>query len=201
MYLIAGLGNPDRRFEGTRHNIGFMTAERLVAAAGTGFIEQHHSLVSMIRRCKHRVVVAKPQTYMNRSGTAVRRLMNWQQLELKDLLVVYDDVDLPFGRIRLRTGGGSGGHNGMNSIIAELASQDFARLRIGIGRETRESDLSSFVLDVFDQEETKSLDDVLDFTLQAVDSILIHGIEKSMARFNQRRPPHAPNGSKESADE
>ena len=89
----------------------------------------------------------------------------------------------------------------MNSIIAELASQDFARLRIGIGRETRESDLSSFVLDVFDQEEMESLDDVLDFTLQAVDSILIHGIEKSMARFNQRRSPRAPNGSKESADE
>ena len=89
----------------------------------------------------------------------------------------------------------------MNSIIAELASQDFARLRIGIGRETRESDLNSFVLDVFDQEEMESLDDVLDFTLQAVDSILIHGIEKSMARFNQRRPLHARKGSKECADE
>ena len=155
----------------------------------------------MIRRCKHRVVVAKPQTYMNRSGTAIRRLLKWQQLELKDLLVVYDDVDLPFGQIRLRTGGGSGGHKGMNSIIAELASQDFARLRIGIGRKTRESDLSSFVLDVFDQEEMESLDGVLDFTLQAVDSILIHGIEKSMARYNQRRLLHALNGLKECADE
>ena len=195
MYLIAGLGNPDRRFESTRHNIGFMAADRLAAAAGAGYVAQHHSLVSMIRRCKRRVVVAKPQTYMNRSGAAIRRLMEWKQLELKDLLVVYDDVDLPFGRLRLRVGGGSGGHNGMNSIIAELASQEFARLRIGIGRETRESDLSSFVLDVFDKEEMESLDNVLDFTLQAVDSILVHGIEKSMARFNQRRPLDAPPGS------
>ena len=201
MYLIAGLGNPDRRFENTRHNIGFMAADRLVAAAGAGFVAQHHSLVSMIRRCKHQVVVAKPQTYMNRSGVAVRRLMEWQQLELQDLLIVHDDVDLPFGRLRLRTGGGSGGHNGMNSIIAELASQEFGRMRIGIGKATRESDLSSFVLDVFDKEEMESLDTVLDFTLQAVDSILIHGIEKSMARFNQRRPPHAPSSSKESIDE
>ena len=178
-----------------------MAADRLVAAAGAGFVAQHHSLVSMIRRCKHQVVVAKPQLYMNRSGAAVRRLMEWQQLELQDLLVVYDDVDLPFGRLRLRTGGGSGGHNGMNSIIAELASQEFARMRIGIGRATRESDLSSFVLDVFDKEEMEWLDPVLDFTLQAVDSILIHGIEKSMARFNQRRPPNAPSGSKECVDE
>ena len=201
MYLIAGLGNPDRRFENTRHNIGFMAADRLVGTAGAGFVAQHDSLVSMIRRCKHRVVVAKPQTYMNRSGAAVRKLMKRQQLELEDLLVVYDDVDLPFGRIRLRPGGGSGGHNGMNSIIAELASQEFARLRIGIGRAAREPDLSSFVLDVFDQEEMESLDDVLDFTLQAVDSILIHGIEKSMARFNERRPLDGPSGSKGFTDE
>ncbi len=89
----------------------------------------------------------------------------------------------------------------MNSISAELASQEFARLRIGIGRATRESDLSSFVLDVFDKEEMESLDTVLDFTLQAVDSILIHGIEKSMARFNQRRSPNAPPSSKECVDE
>ncbi len=201
MYLIAGLGNPDRRFEDTRHNIGFMAADRLVAAAGSGFVGQQDSLVCMIRRCKQRVVVAKPQTYMNRSGTAVGRIMRLHQLELSDLLVVYDDVALPFGRIRLRPEGGSGGHNGMNSIIAELASQEFARLRIGIGRAAREPDLSSFVLDVFDEEEMESLDNVLDLTLQAVDSILIHGTERTMARFNRRRPLDAPSDSKECTDE
>ena len=201
MYLIAGLGNPDKRFLSTRHNIGFMAADRLVAGAGTGFVARHYALISMLRRCKRQVLVAKPQTYMNRSGVAIRRLMQWQQLKLEELLVVYDDVDLPFGQLRLRVGGGSGGHNGMNSIIAELASQEFARLRIGIGREMRESDLSSFVLDVFDDEEMESLDHVLDFTLQAVDSILIHGMEKSMARFNRRRPRHTLPASQEHTDE
>lgn len=200
MHLIAGLGNPDRRFENTRHNVGFMVVDRLAARAGIDFVQKHRALVALIRRCNRRVLLAKPQTYMNRSGTAVRKLMNWQRVEMKDLLVIYDDVALPFGTLRLRPAGGSGGHNGMNSIIEELESREFARLRIGIGRASREPDLSSFVLDEFDEEETQALDQVLDCTLEAVDSILVHGMEKSMARFNQRRPL-AGQGSKESTDD
>ncbi len=201
MFLITGLGNPDRRFAGTRHNVGFMVADRLVASARGDFGSVGQALVAIIRRCKRQVLVAKPQTYMNRSGTAVRRLMEWKSLEFSELLVIYDDVDLPFGRIRLRPRGGSGGHNGMKSIIGELGSQEFARLRVGIGREGPETDLSSFVLDVFDEEEREELDRVLDFALKTVGSILIHGIEKSMARFNRRRPAHSLPSSKEPADD
>ena len=178
-----------------------MVADRLVAAAGGDFGSLHRALVAMIQRCERRVLVAKPQNYMNRSGKVIRQLLEWRRLEYSELLVIYDDVDLPFGRIRLRARGGSGGHNGMRSIIAELGSQDFARLRIGIGRKGPEPDLSSFVLDMFDEDERERLDSILKFVLRAVDSILVDGIEKSMTLYNRQLPIASPHNSQEPSDD
>ena len=128
-------------------------------------------------------------------------MLEWKNLDYSELLVIYDDVDLPFGRIRLRARGGSGGHNGMRSIISELGSQEFARLRIGIGREGPGADLSSFVLDVFDEGERERLDRILEFVLRVVDSILVNGIEKSMTLYNRQPPLHSPLNSKEPTDD
>lgn len=185
MYLISGLGNPHSKFVGTRHNVGFMVADRLVTGTEGKFESICQSLVSKIRRCKRKVLIAKPQTYMNHSGTAIRALMDWHSLEHSELLVIYDDVDIPFGRIRLRERGGSGGHKGMNSIIAALGSKEFSRLRIGIGKSGPKSDLSSFVLDEFDQKERKLLNTILDSVVEIVDSILLHGMGKSMTNYNK----------------
>lgn len=175
-----------------------MVADQLVAAGGGDFGSLHQALVASTRLCKRQVLVAKPQTYMNRSGKAIRQLLEWRSLEYSELLVIYDDVDLPFGRIRLRARGGSGGHNGMRSIIAELGSQEFARLRIGIGRKDPEPDLSSFVLEVFDEDERERLDCILEFVLRAVASILVNGIEKSMTLYNRQQLLNSPQNSKDS---
>jgi len=185
LYLISGLGNPHNKFTGTRHNVGFMVADRLVTGAEGKFESICQSLVSKTRRCKRTVLIAKPQTYMNHSGTSIRALMDGHSLEHSELLVIYDDVDIPFGRIRLRERGGSGGHKGMNSIIAALGSKEFARLRIGIGKSGSKPDLSSFVLDEFDKKERKLLNTILDFSVEIVDSILLHGMGKSMTNYNK----------------
>jgi PTH1 family peptidyl-tRNA hydrolase len=133
--LVVGLGNPGRRYEKTRHNIGFMVAERFASDHGGGtWRAEHMSLACKIALRGNQVVVARPQTFMNNSGIAVRTLARFYQIPVESILVLSDDLDLPFGRLRLRANGSAGGHNGLRSIIAELGSQSFARLRIGSGR-------------------------------------------------------------------
>lgn len=185
MHLIIGLGNPGARYLSTRHNVGFMLADRLVSKRRGGrFKTSSSSLVSQIQSSDAPVLVVKPLTYMNRSGFAVKELMKKYNVEQHQILVAYDDVALPFGRIRMRSKGSSGGHKGMESIIQTLGSAELIRLRIGIDRQKKGTDLSDFVLTDFEEKETADLIPILDRSIEAIDTFLIHGIEKAMSSCN-----------------
>ena len=187
--LIVGLGNPGREYAGNRHNVGFMTADRWVAAHALAFSKiQHHAITVPGRVSGRRVVVAKPQTFMNESGRAVGALLRFYKIPVARLLVIFDDLDLPFGAIRLRADGGAGGHNGMRSIIQHLGSNQFARLRVGIGRPPGRMDPAAFVLQDFNRTETTELAAVLDRGGQAIDLFLSHGIVAAMNQFNVNPP-------------
>ncbi len=191
--LIVGLGNPGRDHAGNRHNVGFMTADRWVAARGFSFNKiQQQAIVAQGRSREHpdsrRVIVAKPQTFMNDSGRAVGALLRFYKIPIENLLVIYDELDLPFGTIRLRPEGGAGGHNGMRSIIQHLGGNQFARLRIGIGRPPGRMDPAAFVLQDFNRDETAELDALLDRAGQAIDTFLAAGITAAMNQFNPTPP-------------
>jgi PTH1 family peptidyl-tRNA hydrolase len=187
--LIVGLGNPGRDYAGNRHNVGFMIAERWTAAHAIAFNKiQHHAILAPGQVGGQRVIAAKPQTYMNESGRAVGALLRYYKVPLERLLVIFDDLDLPFGVIRLRPEGGAGGHNGMRSIIQQLGSNQFARLRVGIGRPPGRMDPAAFVLQDFNRAEAAELDEVLDRAVQAIDAFLAAGIVTTMNQFNSNPP-------------
>ncbi len=187
--LIVGLGNPGRAYASHRHNVGFMTADRWAAAHTFTFNKiQHHAIIALGRRGEQRVIVAKPQTFMNESGRAVGALLRFYKIPVEQLLVIFDDLDLPFGAIRLRADGGAGGHNGMRSIIQHLGGNRFARLRIGIGRPPGRMEPAAFVLQDFSRDETAELDALLDRASQAIDTFLTAGITAAMNEFNTNPP-------------
>jgi len=187
--LIVGLGNPGREYASNRHNVGFMIADRWVAAHTLAFNKiQHHAIIAQRRSGERRVIVAKPQTFMNDSGRAVGALLRFYKIPVEQLLVIFDDLDLPFGVIRLRADGGAGGHNGMRSIIQHLGGNQFARLRIGIGRPPGRMDPAAFVLQDFSRDETAGLDALLDRAGQAIDTFLAAGITAAMNQFNPTPP-------------
>jgi PTH1 family peptidyl-tRNA hydrolase len=188
MKLIVGLGNPGSAYSGNRHNIGFVCL---------GYFARRHRINLDRKQCLARVgsgnaageavVLARPQTYMNNSGRSVVRLLNKLKLSPEDLIVIHDDLDLPLGRIRLRQGGGSGGHNGVFSIIDEIQSQDFYRIRIGIGRPGEyagEEDIIDFVLSDFTPEEESVIQEAAANASEALDCLLANGLEAAMNRFN-----------------
>jgi PTH1 family peptidyl-tRNA hydrolase len=183
--LIAGLGNPGREYKYNRHNVGFMVLDRLAALVGETFRRrQMESLVTEANLEGRRVMLAKPQTYVNRAGQALGPLMRFYRLPLTNLLVIVDDLDLPQGMIRLRASGGSGGHNGLRSIESNLNSQDFARLRIGIGRPPGRMDPADYVLQDFRDEELEFMYDTFDRTIDCVRTFLSAGIEAAMTDCN-----------------
>lgn len=186
VWLIVGLGNPGRRYHATRHNAGFMAIDRLHERlpGGTARSRFQADLVET-RDGERRVVLAKPQTFMNESGVAVGQLVRWYKVPRERLLVVYDDLDLPFGQIRLRANGSDGGHNGMTSIIQHLRSQEFARLRIGIDRPQAGSTVP-YVLASFASSEQRQLPEVLDRAVEAALVWLRAGISDAMNEFNRR---------------
>jgi PTH1 family peptidyl-tRNA hydrolase len=192
--LIVGLGNPGREYAHNRHNVGFMTADRWVAAHALAFSKiQQQAIIAQGRSAgsggnDRRVIVAKPQTFMNDSGRAVGALLRFYKIPIEQLLVIYDELDLPFGTIRLRPDGGAGGHNGMRSIIQHLGGNQFARLRIGIGRPPGRMDPAAFVLQDFGRDEVAELDAVLDRAGQAIDTFLADGITAAMNQFNPTPP-------------
>jgi PTH1 family peptidyl-tRNA hydrolase len=188
--LIAGLGNPGREYAQTRHNIGFQVVSRLAEKHGLYFSRaQNEALVVAGRIGNLRVVLAKPQTWMNESGRAVGPLVRFYQVELARLLIVYDDLDRPSGSLRLRSEGGHGGHNGMRSIIARLGTQEFARLRVGIGRPPGRMDPAAYVLQPFSRDEEILMDAARDRAVEAIESFLAEGIVAAMNKFNTRLEP------------
>jgi PTH1 family peptidyl-tRNA hydrolase len=184
--LIVGLGNPGNKYQGTRHNLGFLVIDRLA--------QQNHIAISK-RLCDaligewlsrgETIVFAKPQTFMNRSGVAVREILADYRGTADDLVVVYDDLDLPFGRIRIRPQGSAGGHRGILSIQEHLAGAPFCRVRVGIGRPPEGMDAVDYVLDPFSAAEQVALGESIDRAAAAVECILTDGVERAMGRFNR----------------
>ncbi len=186
-WLIAGLGNPGSQYENTRHNAGFMAVRRLAKAhgiEGKGQVK-FNAVVGTGSLLGTPVVLAQPTTFMNLSGEAVGRLLHFYQVPPQRLLVIYDDVALPLGKIRVRPRGSAGGHNGMRSIIKVLGgNEDFPRIRIGINIPAGGGGLHHHVLSRFSPDEEKILDDVLDLTVQAVETVVHQGMDEAMTRFN-----------------
>ena len=185
MRLVVGLGNPGSRYEGSRHNAGFKLVEALSRKFGGEFKKrQFYSLLCPIEIAGEEVVLAKPLTYMNRSGYAVRALVDWYGLVTGDFIVVYDDMDLELGRIRLRPKGGSGGHNGVKSIIDLLGTEEFPRLRIGIGRPEPSMDPAEYVLSVFTREEFEEFYKAIGVACDAIQTWVEEGLDAAMNRYN-----------------
>lgn len=192
--LIVGLGNPEPKYDKTRHNIGFAAIDAL---SKTQFIpmSEHRKFQAeygegIFRGDKLRLL--KPLTYMNRSGQSIRAVVDWYKLDPQAVLVIYDDMDLPLGRIRLRHSGSAGGHNGMKSIISHLGTQNFPRLRIGIGKPQQPNSVAnketvSHVLGKFTPDETQVMEKVLKLMIEAVESCLKQGIDKTMSLYNSSR--------------
>ena len=190
--LVVGLGNPGKEYEGTRHNIGFAVLDRLAEKFGCSFRSKWRFSAKIAEAAAGdagKVVLAKPQTFMNRSGMAVNTLLQWLKVEPAQLLVVVDDADLPLGQIRLRIAGGSGGHNGLRSIIETLGgNEEFARLRVGIGRSAPlGEDISGHVLGRFAPPERELAGQAVAAAVEAVDCCLREGLTEAMNQFNRKK--------------
>ena len=189
MKLIVGLGNPGPKYRGTRHNVGFVTVDELARRSGVEFESAPaEAMMARVRRFAEPVLLVKPLTFMNLSGYAVGDLARYFRADLADLFVVYDDVNLPLGRLRARPRGSDGGHNGLKSIIAQLGTQEFARLRIGVGRGHQERDLADHVLSRFDADEMAEVDRMIARATDASGVFITSGIAAVMNQFNGGDP-------------
>lgn len=184
-FLLIGLGNPGREYQGNRHNFGFMLIDRLcVRLSARGLKLQSKAIVTSAQYEGCKLLLAKPQTYMNLSGQAIQGLAHFYKLPLEQLLVAHDDLDLPFGTIRVRPGGGPGGQKGVASAIERLGTKDFARLRLGIGRPPGRMEPADYVLQDFSRDEMKQVSEVLDRAADAALCFVIEGLDKTMNKFN-----------------
>ncbi len=184
-YLIVGLGNPGPEYRENRHNAGFMAVEKLAEDLGVKFAKvQNEAMVAQAGTGEGRIVLAKPRTFMNNSGVSVSQLVRFYKVPMEKLLVAFDDVDLPFETLRLRSEGSSGGQNGMKSIIQKLGSQEFARLRIGVGRPKGRMSTPNHVLQDFSRSEQQALPFVLKRCSDAMQTFVNEGIVAAMNKFN-----------------
>ena len=187
VYLVLCLGNPGPTYNKTRHNVGFMVANSLAKETGRTFQDTVRWSVTCclpMKNSKEHFIIAKPLTYMNLSGRAARELLEHFKLSVSRLVVVYDDLDLPLGVIRIRRSGSSGGHKGMESIIQTLSTQEIKRLRVGISTGEAPSDYSTYVLEEFNNKQLPLLNKTLDRTSQAIHTILADGLEQAMGLYN-----------------
>ncbi len=183
--IIVGLGNPGKKYEKTRHNVGFCTIDYLSARYGIKVDRlKHKALVGEGVINDERVLLVKPQTFMNLSGESIREIAEWYRLPLGKLIVIYDDVDLPVGTIRIRPKGSSGTHNGMKSVIYQLQSDEFPRIRIGIGKAPEGWDLADFVLSRFGGEEEADIANSIQRAAEAAAMIAQSGVEAAMNQYN-----------------
>jgi PTH1 family peptidyl-tRNA hydrolase len=184
-FLLIGLGNPGREYRDNRHNFGFMLIDRLIVRLNArGMKLQSKAIVTSAAYEDHKLLLAKPQTYMNLSGQAIQGLAHFYKLPLEQLLVAHDDLDIPFGVIRIRPGGGPGGQKGIASAIERLGTKDFARLRLGIGRPPGRMEAADYVLQNFSRDEMKTVSEILDRAADAALSFISDGLEKTMSKFN-----------------
>jgi peptidyl-tRNA hydrolase, PTH1 family len=182
--LVVGLGNPGARYARNRHNVGFMIVERFAHARHWRFARKRFNAeIAEGATDGKRVMIAKPQTFMNASGEAIGKLFAFFKIAPDDLLVVYDDLDLPLGKMRMRPHGSAGGHHGMESIIARIGTSNFPRLRVGIGRPNPDADIDH-VLGSFEGDERELMDETFARAVEAIDVWLADGIDKAMNKFN-----------------
>jgi len=187
MYLIIGLGNPGSRYQYTRHNIGFMVLEKIAARWEVDLKQK--SFDALWNRGKIagiNVLLAMPQTYMNLSGNAVRKLLAYFKVDINNLIVIHDDLDLPFGSVRLKTGGGDAGHKGLKSITTCLGSADFMRIRMGIGKPSDKFRVEDYVLERFGKEESALLQEVIQNAAKAAADIIESGMQQAMAKYHTK---------------
>lgn len=186
MKLIVGLGNPGRRYQGTRHNVGFEVVDEVARRHNASFgAAPAEALVARIRDLGGGVVLAKPLTFMNVSGVATRDILHYYRIDLADLLIVADDANLPLGRLRARAGGSDGGHNGLRSVAGQLGTERFARLRVGVGRGDARRDLADHVLARFDTEEQPVIEAAILRAAEAVGVFVIDGLDRVMNAYNR----------------
>lgn len=190
MKIVVALGNPGLEYEFTRHNIGFRIINNLARDIGTEFkkVKSYYSLISRGKINNHKIILVKPQTFMNLSGRAVSKIASYYKISFSDLLIVYDDLNLELGQIRIRKRGSAGGHKGMESIIQFLRSEDIPRLRVGIGSSLFNSNLDciSYVLSGFEVEEREKVKGIIKLSTEAIKSIIKNGFEGAMRKYNKK---------------
>lgn len=187
MYVIAGLGNPGKKYENTRHNMGFITIDQLAEKHNIKVDKlKFKALVGEGRIAGQKVLLVKPQTYMNLSGESIRQIMNFYKLEPKELTVIYDDMDIDVGSIRIRKFGSAGTHNGMKSVVQQLGSDRFPRIRVGIGNRNK-GDTIDFVLGGFRKEEVPLLEEAVTTAVQAIECMLEADIDIAMNKYNTKK--------------
>jgi len=193
--LVVGLGNPGSQYDRTRHNVGFDVLDRLARVWSLDWQDKSKFKGNYSEGAAPglgKVRLLKPTTYMNRSGEAIRAVCDWYKLPPESVLVVYDDMDLPVGRLRLRLSGSAGGHNGIKSAIAHLGTQEFPRLRLGIGKSGGKQETVGHVLGKFAPNEQPAIAEILDLSVEAIELSLRQGVEQAMNRYNNRTIPVEP---------
>jgi len=184
MYIIAGLGNPGKEYTGTRHNTGYDTLDYLA--------EKHNVILNKLKFNSvygetsingEKVMLVKPVTYMNRSGIAIQEIINFYKIPLENLIVIYDDIDIPVGTLRIRPSGSPGTHNGMKSITAQMGSGNFPRIRVGIGRNP-DMDLADYVLQKFSADDREKIKPIMEKAVEAAIEIIINGTDSAMQKYN-----------------
>jgi PTH1 family peptidyl-tRNA hydrolase len=187
MYLIVGLGNPGNRYQATRHNIGFMVLENLAHKLEVDLRQRSfNALWGKGKMVSQNVILAMPQTYMNLSGNAVRQLLAFFKTEISNLIVIHDDLDLSFGSIRLKTGGGNAGHKGLGSIEENLGSSEFMRVRLGIGKPADRFRVEGYVLEPFNSEELPGLSGIIQTAAEAIEEIISSGMQVAMGKYHKK---------------
>ena len=185
MFLIAGLGNPGKEYENTRHNAGFMVLDALADKLGADISEKKHkALCGRAVIGGQKVILLKPQTYMNSSGESIRAAADYYKVYPEDILVVYDDISLAPGQLRIRAKGSAGGHNGIKSIIAHLGTQEFPRIKVGVGDKPKKMDLADYVLSRFSKEDRAVMEDAFREAAGAVETMITQGADAAMNQFN-----------------
>lgn len=186
--LVAGLGNPGKNYAGTRHNVGFMVVDKLADTFGIAMDKKKFNTIFGKGQIKDQdVIIAEPQAFMNRSGPPVRQLAGFYRISCEDMLIIHDDIDLAFGRIKIKEKGGDGGHKGIRSIKEAFGEGNFIRLRIGIGRSGAGADVVDHVLGRFSSQETGLLDKIIATAMDAAVTILCEGAKEGMNRFNRMK--------------
>ena len=189
MYIIAGLGNPDKQYEGTRHNVGFDVIDRIAEKYNIAVdTKKHRAYIGKGIIDGQKVILAKPQTYMNLSGESIRSLVDYYKIdEENELLVVYDDISLDVGRLRIRAKGSAGGHNGIKNIIAHLGTQVFPRIKVGVGEKPKGYDLADYVLGHFSKAERERMEEGYDHAVRAAEMIVSGQLSEAMNEFNRKK--------------